>query len=263
MKQRYSISEPPCNKLEQLRQKFQKQLTKVNSKGYIGCCLGKLIQNNIGSRSSFIRNSYLEKQKSRNASEDDERNLLKSIQFDVQHAIKRYKQRIEQIAQLQIERNSMKSCSKELVQYFTTPQQDKFLESDTQEQTIRSLYDSQKSKQFINLSKDQIKQRKDILTNKKSDKTFKIIQAKQKKSRPVKSKLNDQSQTVIGVLKNQSLNKERILSQKSTRQQSVKEISLNLEQQRLTDRQSKRFNTSRQRNSALSSHFNQNIKPTL
>ncbi|CAD8173868.1 unnamed protein product [Paramecium octaurelia] len=261
MKQRYSISEPPINKLEQLRQKFQKQLTKVNTKGYVDCGLGKLIQNDVGSRISVIKNSFLEKLQSINSSEEDERNLLKSIQFDVKHAIQRYQQRIESIAQLQVQRNSMRSCSKELVQYFTTPQQDKYFQFDAQEQSMRSQYDSHKPNEIISISKDQIKQKKDILTNKKSDKTFKIIQAKKKQVGPVKKKQNDQSLTGISILKNQSLNKDRTISQKSTRQPSVKEISLNLEQRRSTDRLSKHYNTSRQRNSVLSSHYNQNIKP--
>ncbi|CAD8095584.1 unnamed protein product [Paramecium sonneborni] len=87
---------------------------------------------------------------------------------------------------------------------------------------------------------DQILQRKEILTDKKSDKTFKIIYSKQKKLRLVQSKLNDQSQTIISVIKNKSLNKGRIRSEKCTQQKIVKEISLNLEQQRLTERQQKK-----------------------
>ncbi|CAD8152735.1 unnamed protein product [Paramecium octaurelia] len=238
MRKRDSISEPPLDKLDQIRQKFSKQLTKVNAKGFVTCSIGKSPQNNDGSRISFGKSSFLEKLQSINSFEDDERTLLKSIQFDVQLAIKRYQQRIEQIAQQQVERSSLKSCQQDIVQYLTTPQyESNEIQFDSQILTKRSTCKSTKQKTQIESNMNNKKQsNKNILENKRSNKTFKIIADKQNKVKQTKKQSN-QSLTEISLLnKKQSMNKDGTLSQKSvsTRQPSVKEIAINLEQRRST-----------------------------
>ncbi|CAD8059504.1 unnamed protein product [Paramecium primaurelia] len=239
MKKRDSISEPPLDKLDQIRQKFSKQLIKVNAKGFVTCSIGKSPQNDGGSRISFGKSSFLEKLQSINSFEDDERTLLKSIQFDVQLAIKRYQQRIEQIAQQQVERSSLKSCQQDIVQYLTAPQQEKNdIQFDSQILTKRSTSKSTKQNtQIESNTNNKLKQNnKNILGNKKSNKTFKIIADKQNKAKQTKKQSN-QSLTEISLLnKKQSINKDGTLSQKSvsTRQPSVKEIAINLEQRRST-----------------------------
>ncbi|CAD8062750.1 unnamed protein product [Paramecium sonneborni] len=264
MKYRESISEPPLDKLEQIRQKFSKQLTKVKAKGFVTCSIGKSIQNDdAGSRISLGKSSFLEKLQSINSFEDDERTLLKSIQFDVQLAIKRYQKRIEQITQQQVERSSLRSCQQEIVQYLTTPQQDnKYIQLDSQILTKRSASKSTIQITQTDTNHKELKQcNKNILGNKKSNKTFKIISDKQNKFKQTKKQSN-QSLTEISLLnKKQSLNKDGALSQKSvsTRQPSVKEIAINLEQRRSTG-MSQRNKPRQSRNSINSFENKQQVK---
>ncbi|CAD8066666.1 unnamed protein product [Paramecium sonneborni] len=149
-----------------------------------------------------------------------------------------YQQRIEQIAQLQEERSSLRSCQQEIVQYLTTPQQEKNqIEFDSEILTKRSASKSTVQNTQINTNINKLKQlNKNILGDKKSNKTFKILSDKQNKFKQ-KKKQSNQSLTEISLLnKKQSLKKDGNLSQKSvsTRQPSVKEIAINLEQRRST-----------------------------
>ncbi|CAK75710.1 unnamed protein product (macronuclear) [Paramecium tetraurelia] len=236
MKKRESISEPPLDKLEQIRQKFSKQLIKVKSKGFVTCSIGKSIQNDAGSRISYGKSSFLEKLQSINSFEDDEKTLLKSIQFDVQLAIKRYQQRIEQIGQLQVERSSLRSCQQDIMQYFTTPQQEKTdAHLDSLLSSKRSTCKSTQQNTIINPNSNKLMPfNKNVFGNKNSNKTFKIISEKQNKVKQNK-KSSNQSLTEISMHKKKQ-SKDGTLSQKSvsTRQPSVKEIAINLEQRRST-----------------------------
>ncbi|CAD8056724.1 unnamed protein product [Paramecium primaurelia] len=239
MKKRESISEPPLNKLEQIRLKFSKQLIKVKAKGFVTCNIGKSIQNDNGSRISLGKSSFLEKLQSIHSFEDDERTLLKSIQFDVQLAINRYQQRIEQIAQLQVERSSLRSCQQNIMQYLTTPQQEKNDIQFDSSQLLSKKSDCKSSKQNNQIDPNTTNKlkpyNKNILGNKKSNKTFKIIADKQNKAKYNKKQSNQSFTEINGLNKKQS--KDGTFSQKSvsTRQPSVKEIAINLEQRRSTE----------------------------
>lgn len=96
------------DKLEQIRQRHAK-LTKVSAKGFVLCQPGKIEQAN-----SFLKSIH--------SQEDDEKTLLRSIQQDVNQVIRRYKERIESITKLKVERESLKSaCDFSSIYASTTP----------------------------------------------------------------------------------------------------------------------------------------------
>ena len=74
-----SPSEPPLDKLEQLRIKYSnntKTHTQLNFKAFNSVPFGKSISNDT---TSYGKNSFLEKMQSIHSQEDDEKTLLKSI----------------------------------------------------------------------------------------------------------------------------------------------------------------------------------------